>query len=68
MLSEAYGGEAMGKSSVFEWHKRLKEGRKEAEDDVVIQDLTEPMEMLKKCATWWILQGETVNQAYYVEI
>jgi hypothetical protein len=27
MLSEAYGGEAMKKSSVSEWHKQLKEGR-----------------------------------------
>jgi hypothetical protein len=26
MLSEAYGGEAMKKSSVFEWFKRFKEG------------------------------------------
>jgi hypothetical protein len=25
MLSEAYGGETMKKSSVFEWHKRFKE-------------------------------------------
>jgi len=25
MLSEAYGGEAVKYSSVFEWHKRFKE-------------------------------------------
>jgi len=33
MLSEAYGGEAMKKSSVFEWHKRFKEGHEIVEDD-----------------------------------
>jgi len=33
MLSEAYGGEAMKNSSVFEWHKRFKEGRENVEDD-----------------------------------
>jgi len=33
MLSEAYGGEAMKKSSILEWHKRFKEGRENVEDD-----------------------------------
>jgi len=33
--------------------------------EVVIQDLTEPVKMLKKCGIWCI---QTVNQAYYVEI
>jgi len=28
MLSEAYGEEAMQNSSVFEWHKLFKEGRR----------------------------------------
>jgi hypothetical protein len=27
MLTEAYGADAMKKSSVSEWHKRFKEGR-----------------------------------------
>jgi hypothetical protein len=26
MLTEAYGADAMKKSSVFEWHERFKEG------------------------------------------
>jgi hypothetical protein len=26
MLTEAYGADVMKKSSIFEWHKRLKEG------------------------------------------
>jgi hypothetical protein len=33
MLSETYGGEAMKESSVFEWHKRFKEGHDNVEDD-----------------------------------
>jgi len=33
MLSEAYGGEAMKKSSAFEWHKRFKEGHENMDDD-----------------------------------
>jgi hypothetical protein len=31
----------------------------------VVQDLTDPMKMLKKCGIWCI---QTVNEAYYVEI
>jgi hypothetical protein len=33
MLFEAYGGVAVKKSSVFEWHKRFKDGRKNVEAD-----------------------------------
>jgi hypothetical protein len=33
MLTEAYGADAMKKSSVFDWHKRFKEGRKDVKDD-----------------------------------
>jgi len=33
ILSEAYGCEAMRNSSVFEWHKRFKEGHETVEDD-----------------------------------
>jgi transposase len=33
MLTEAYGAVAMTKSSVFEWHKRFKEGREDLKDD-----------------------------------
>lgn len=32
MLTETYGADAMKKSSVSEWHKRLKEGRGDVED------------------------------------
>jgi hypothetical protein len=49
MLSEAYGGEILKKSSVFEWHKRFKEGWENMEDDERsdCQDLTQPMEFWK---------------------
>jgi hypothetical protein len=33
MLREAYGAHAMKKSSVFESHKRFKEGREDVKDD-----------------------------------
>jgi transposase len=33
MLTEAYGTDAMKKSSVSEWHKRFKEGREDVKDD-----------------------------------
>jgi transposase len=33
MLTEPYGTDTMKKSSVFEWHKRFKEGREDVKDD-----------------------------------
>jgi hypothetical protein len=33
MLTEAYGADAMKNSSVFEWHKRFKQGREDVKDD-----------------------------------
>jgi hypothetical protein len=33
MLAEAYGADAMKKSSVFEWHKRFREGQEDKKDD-----------------------------------
>jgi hypothetical protein len=33
MLTEAYGADAMKKSTVFEWHKRFEEGREEVKED-----------------------------------
>jgi hypothetical protein len=32
ILAEAYGADAMKKLSVFEWHKRFKEGREDMKD------------------------------------
>jgi hypothetical protein len=50
-------GGIYGSKRVTQMWKMMKE--------VVIQDLTEPIKMLKKCRIWCI---QTVNQAYYVEI
>jgi hypothetical protein len=33
MLTEAYDVDTTKKSSVFEWHKRFKEGREDVKDD-----------------------------------
>jgi hypothetical protein len=33
MLTQAYGADAMKKSSVFEWHTRFKEGQENVKDD-----------------------------------
>jgi hypothetical protein len=33
MLTEAYGADAMKKPSVFEWHKRFKEGWEDVKDN-----------------------------------
>jgi hypothetical protein len=33
MLCEAYGGEAVKESSVFEWHKRFEDSCENVEDD-----------------------------------
>jgi hypothetical protein len=33
MLREDYGADAMKNSSVFEWHKRFKEGREDVKDN-----------------------------------
>ena len=33
MLQTAFGASCMNRASVFEWHKRLKEGRESVRDD-----------------------------------
>ena len=33
MLQTAFGASCMNRASVFEWHKRFKEGRKSVRDD-----------------------------------
>jgi hypothetical protein len=35
LLTVAYGEYAMKKSSVFEWHRRFKEGREDMRDDPI---------------------------------
>jgi hypothetical protein len=38
MLFEVYGGEAMKKSSVFEWHTWFKDGHSDMEDVEITND------------------------------
>jgi hypothetical protein len=42
-------GEKLWKSNVFEWYERFKEGPENVEElkEVVVQDVTEPMKVLK---------------------
>jgi len=56
MLSEAYGGEAMKRSSVLEWYKRFERVARtwKMMKEVVVQYLTEPIKMLKKCGIWCV--------------
>jgi len=57
MLSEAYGEEAMKKSSVFEWHKWFKEGHENVEDDERsgYPRSHRTNENVEKCRIWCIL-------------
>jgi hypothetical protein len=70
MLTEACGGEAMKKSSVSEWHKRIREGREYMENDERsgLQVLTEPLEETTKSAESGAFRCLSINQTYYVEI
>jgi hypothetical protein len=66
ILSEDYGGDAIKKSSVSEWHRRSKEAR------------MLKLQMKKMAIVFFNIkgtvhfkffpQGQTVNQAYYVAI
>jgi hypothetical protein len=67
MLTEAYGTDAMKKSSVFEWHKRFKEDREDVKDDerTGLRKLTGQMKIVH---FEFLEQGRTVNQHCYLEI
>jgi hypothetical protein len=61
MLSEAYGGAVIKMRSVFMWHKRFKKGCMK----------TKFMTFFDNSGIvhfGFIAKGQTVNQAYYVEI
>jgi hypothetical protein len=47
MLREAYGADAIEKSSVFEWRKIFKEGREDVKDDELdVRKLTGQMKII----------------------
>lgn len=35
LLKQAYGDDALSRTTVFEWHRRFREGRQSAEDDAL---------------------------------
>jgi hypothetical protein len=67
MLKEAYGADAMKKSSLFEWHKRFKEGREDVKEtkELDVRKLTGQMKIVH---FEFLEQGRTVNQHCYLEI
>jgi hypothetical protein len=69
MLSKAYGGEAVKKLSVFEWHKRFKEGFKNVGDvKIAMKTMLTTFFNIKGIVHFeFIPQGQTVNQTFYVE-
>jgi hypothetical protein len=66
VLSEAYEGEAMKKAIAFEWHEHFKEGciLKSQMKTVLITFFS-----IKGIVYFeFIPQGQTANQAYYMEM
>jgi transposase len=54
MLKNAYGEECLSRTSVFEWHKKFKEGRELLKDDEhkgcpSISRTEESTEVIQKC-------------------
>jgi hypothetical protein len=54
MLKSAYGEECLLRTSVFDWHKRFKEGRESLEDDErkglpSTSRTKDSMEVIQKC-------------------
>jgi hypothetical protein len=66
VLFKAYGREAMKKSSVFEWHKWFEVSSDNMNND---EDNAHHFFQYKKGIVHFefIPQGQTINQAYYVE-
>jgi hypothetical protein len=66
MLTEVYGADAMKKSSIFEWHKKFKEGWEDVKDDELdVRKLTGQMKIVH---FEFLEQGEAVKQHCYLEI
>ena len=62
MLQTAFRPSCMNRASVFEWHKRFKEGRESVRDD-------EKCGRVRKSVHQnWVPTGQSVNKEYYVEV
>ena len=56
MLQTAFGASCMNRASIFEWHKRFKEGRESARDDercVRSKDVRTP-ELIGQRVRFWV--------------
>ena len=66
MLQTAYGPSCMNRSSVFQWHKRFKEGRESLRDDERCgKTFFDSMGIIY---IHWVPTGITVNKEYYIEV
>ena len=76
MLQTAYGPSCMNRSSVFQWHKRFKEGRESLRDDERCgrSKSTQKLMMIPFFDSMgiiyihWVPTGITVNKEYYIEV
>ena len=73
MLQTAYGPSCMNRSSVFQWHKRFKEGRESVRDDERCGRSRELMmipffDSMDIIYIHWVPTGITVNKEYYIEV
>ena len=70
MLQTAYGPSCMNRSSVFQWHKRFKEGRESVRDNERCGRSREvrTSEMIGQINIHWVPTGITVNKEYYIEV
>ncbi|KAG5345622.1 MOS1T transposase, partial [Acromyrmex heyeri] len=73
-MQQVYGSQCLGRTAVFEWHKRFLEGRETLEDDKKSGRpiLVRTSEMIEKVVmTEWVPEGQTVtksNQTYYLTV
>ena len=66
MLQTAYGPSCMNRSSVFQWHKRFKEGRESLRhDEKCGRTFFDSMGIIY---IHWVPTGITVNKEYYIEV
>jgi len=65
LVSEDYGGEAMKKSGVFEWHKWFKDGLKNIEDESSSHPTYNKTKELKNCIIWCIQSAKLILWKYW---